>query len=88
MIMCVSCDHILITIYYSVTATIMGRYEKILKIETYLGTGKVLDPEQRAIVLTKTTVEKSMTDLKTLLTQLEEVAKEVSDRVIAGALCV
>jgi len=41
--------------------------------------GKVLDPEQRAIVLTKTTVEKSMTDLKTLLTQLEDVAKEVRE---------
>ena len=60
----------------------MDRYEKILKIETYMVEGKVLDPEQRAIVLTKTTVEKSMTDLKTLLTQLEDVAKEVRERVL------
>jgi len=58
----------------------MCRYEKILKIETHLVEGKVLDPEQRAIVLTKATVEKSMTDLKTLLTQLEDVAKEVRER--------
>jgi len=54
------------------------RYEKILKIETHLEEGKVLDPEQRALYLTKATVVKSMTDLKTLLTQLEDVAKEVS----------
>jgi hypothetical protein len=64
----------------------MDRYEKILKIETHLVEGKVLDPEQRAIVLTKATVEKSMTDLKTLLTQLEDVAKEVRESYSSATL--
>ena len=42
------------------TVPSMDRYEKILKIETYMVAGKVLDPEQRAIVPTKTTLDLSL----------------------------
>lgn len=40
-------------------------------------TGKALDEEQKILYTTKPSVEKSLADLKAILTAFEEVAKEV-----------
>ena len=50
--------------------------EKIVKFELQLASGKLLDEEQLALVHSKKSVEKSLTDIAAIKAQLEEVAKE------------
>lgn len=54
--------------------------EKILKIETQILSGKPVDEEQKIMYTTKSSVEKSLADLKGLQTALEEVAKEEQEK--------
>lgn len=58
--------------------------EKILKIETLILSGKFVDEEQKVTYTTKTSVEKSLADLKGIQTALEEVAKEEQDKADSG----
>lgn len=58
--------------------------EKILKIETLILSGKFVDEEQKVTYTTKSSVEKSLADLKGIQTALEEVAKEEQDRAGGG----
>lgn len=55
--------------------------DRILKIETQIQAGKPLDEEQKIMYTTKSSVEKSLTDLKAILTAFEEVSKEVCEKV-------
>lgn len=54
--------------------------EKILKIESLIAEGKQIDEEQKIMYTTKSSVEKSLADLKSVLQSLEEVAKEEKDK--------
>lgn len=54
--------------------------EKIIKIEALIAEGKQIDEEQKIMYTTKSSVEKSLTDLKSVLQSLEEVAKEEKDK--------
>jgi len=58
--------------------------EKILKIETLILSGKFVDEEQKVTYTTKSSVEKSLADLKGIQTALEEVAQEEQDRAGGG----
>jgi chaperonin cofactor prefoldin len=51
--------------------------DKILKIEAQMQDGKALDEEQKIMYTTKSNVEKSLADLKAILTAFEEIPKEV-----------
>jgi hypothetical protein len=54
--------------------------EKIIKIESLISEGKQIDEEQKIMYTTKSSVEKSLSDLKSVLQSLEEVAKEEKDK--------
>lgn len=56
------------------------RMDRILKIESQILTGKALDEEQKIMYTTKSSVEKSLADLSSILSALEEVAKEERER--------
>ncbi len=51
------------------------RLEKIATYEAQRASGKVMDKEQLALLETKSSLEKSVYDLSSIKTQLEEVAK-------------
>lgn len=54
--------------------------EKIIKIESLIAEGKQIDEEQKIMYTTKSSVEKSLSDLKSVLQSLEEVAKEEKEK--------
>jgi chaperonin cofactor prefoldin len=56
---------------------LLYRMDKILKIEAQMQDGKALDEEQKVMYTTKSNVEKSLADLKAILTAFEEIPKEV-----------
>lgn len=68
---------LVLTPLYRVFLRCVYRLDKILKIETQIQEGKVLDEEQKIMYSTKSSVEKSLSDLKAILSAFEEVAKEV-----------
>lgn len=53
------------------------RYEKIVKIELKLSSGSKLNEEQIAVLSTKSSVEKSLSDIHAVKLQIEEIANEV-----------
>jgi len=56
------------------------KMEKIIKIEAQIQSGKALDEEQKIMYTTKSSVEKSLTDLKAILSAFEDVAKEEKEK--------
>ena len=54
--------------------------DRILKIESQILAGKALDEEQKVMYTTKSSVEKSLSDLSAIQLALEEVAKEERER--------
>lgn len=56
------------------------KLEKIATYEAQRASGKALDKEQMALLETKSSLEKSVYDLASIKTQLEEVAKAESDK--------
>lgn len=52
------------------------KLERILKVEAQLKEGKKLNEEQLILVASKSSLEKALTDVESIKTQLEEVAKQ------------
>ena len=48
-----------------------------MRIEEKLKTGAVLDKEQLAVLATRASIEKSLSDIESVKVQIEEIANEV-----------